>query len=113
MMQVLDGLFAAKPGSHWQEQFATHQVSADVIEKYDYPLDDPQALQQSLRPGARSPEPWRDQDPGLPDLHERYPGAPAQHGTLHVGQHSEEILQDLLGYSDSEIDAIVREREQE
>jgi crotonobetainyl-CoA:carnitine CoA-transferase CaiB-like acyl-CoA transferase len=105
MMQVLDGLFREKPGPHWQEQFATHQVSADVIEKYDYPVDDPQALRNRYILKLDHPSYGEIETLGFPIYMSDTPArlhsmAPCR------GQHGEEILQDLLGCTDAEIDEL-------
>jgi formyl-CoA transferase len=102
MMRVLDELFQGQPGEYWQEQFAKHQVSADAIEKYDYPVDDPQALINRYILDIDHPSYGRVKSLGFPIFMSDTPArlrrmAPAR------GQHTEEIMQDVLGYTDDEI----------
>jgi crotonobetainyl-CoA:carnitine CoA-transferase CaiB-like acyl-CoA transferase len=98
---VLDDLFAKRPGAHWAEQFAEHQVSADVIEKYDYPAEDPQALVNKYILDLEHPSHGAIKTLGFPIYMSESP-ARLRHMAPCVGQHSEEILQELLGYSESE-----------
>lgn len=102
MMRVLDGLFSRMPASHWQEQFARHRMSADVIETYDYPVGDPQALRNRYVLELERPGLGRVRSLGFPVSMSESPArleriAPA------LGQHTEAVLRERLGYGDAEI----------
>jgi formyl-CoA transferase len=112
MMRVLDELFQREPGEYWQELFSKHQVSADAIEKYDYPVDDPQALKNGYILELDHPTYGPIKTLGFPIYMSDTPArlrsmAPCR------GQHTEEVMQDMLGYTDDEIHAFVTDPEQE
>ena len=44
LIHVMEALFQTQPGAHWREVFTEKQMSADVIEQFDYPANDPQVL---------------------------------------------------------------------
>ncbi len=104
MMRVLDGLFSSKPSAYWQQQFSEKKVSADVIETYAYPASDPQALINRYILELDHPSLGEIKTLGFPIYMSETPAqlrsmAPCK------GQHSSEILQAMLGFSESEIDA--------
>jgi formyl-CoA transferase len=43
LIQYLDEAFRNKPSTHWKQQILDLGLSADVIEEYDYPANDPEA----------------------------------------------------------------------
>lgn len=105
MMQVLDGLFAKQPGAHWKKGFDDRKLPADIIEKYDYPAQDPQALINRYILNLNHPSHGEIQSLGFPIYMSETPArlrsmAPSR------GQHSAEILQDLLDYTDETIEAL-------
>jgi len=104
MMQVLDELFAKQPGSHWQKLLAEKQLPADVIQTYDYPVEDPTAKANRYILDLEHPSLGSIQSLGFPIYMSE---APARLRRLAptVGQHSAEILQEHLGYSDAEIES--------
>ena len=76
------------------------QLPADVIEKYDYPAADHERHRgESLHLESRSPEPRRDPEPRLPDLHERQPRAAAHAWRPCARTALAEILQEQLGHT--------------
>ncbi len=102
MIEVLEEKFSAKPSAHWKTELTAHQLSADVIEDFSYPAGDPQAIRNRYivdieRPGS---EPVK--SVGFPIFMSDTPArldrmAPAR------GQHSAQILHDVLGYSEERI----------
>jgi len=105
MMQVLDGLFAEKPGAYWQKHFDEKKVSADVVEKYDYPTQDPQALVNRYILDLEHPSLGRIQSLGFPIYMSESPARLRRMAPCR-GQHSAEILQETLGYSDAEVEGL-------
>jgi len=103
LMRVLDTCFRSKPGSHWKRELAEKQLPADVIEKYDYPASDPSAVENRYILNLEHPTHGAIQSLGFP-IH--MSESPAQLRSLApcVGQHSAEILQERLGYSNTRID---------
>ena len=105
MMQVLEELFSRQPGSHWKRALDEKQLPADVIEKYDYPASDQIAAVNRYILNLDHPSHGAIQSLGFPIYMSESPArlrgmAPC------VGQHSAEILQERLGYTDAEIEAL-------
>jgi len=102
LLRVLDGVFRQKPSEHWKRVLTESQLSADVIEEFNYPAHDQQALRNRYvleldRPGVGSIKTL-----GFPIFMSDTPArlnrlAPCR------GQHSAEILHDMLGYSEERI----------
>ena len=105
MMQVLEEIFATRPGSHWKRELDEKQLPADVIEKYDYPASDPIAAANRYILNLDHPSHGAIQSLGFP-IHMSESPARLRNMAPCVGQHSAEILQERLGYSDAEIEAL-------
>ena len=43
MMHALEAIFATRPAAEWRESFDAENLSADIIERYDYPAEDENA----------------------------------------------------------------------
>jgi crotonobetainyl-CoA:carnitine CoA-transferase CaiB-like acyl-CoA transferase len=106
MMQVLEGLFARRPGSHWKRELDEKQLPADVIEKYDYPASDHIAAINRYVLNLDHPSHGAIQSLGFP-IHMSDSPARLRGMAPCVGQHSAGILQERLGYTDAEIEALV------
>jgi len=104
MMQVLESLFKKHSGSHWQQVLAEKQLPAEVIQKYDYPAADPIAAINRYVLNLRHPSLGEIQTLGFPIYMSESP-ARLRRTAPCVGQHSAEILQERLGYSDAQIEA--------
>ena len=105
MMQVLERTFRSKPSTHWKRELETRKLPADVIEKYDYPAKDENAKANRYILDLDHPSLGPIQSIGFPIYMSRSPArlrslAPCR------GQHSAEILQEQLGYTDAEIEAL-------
>ena len=102
MMKVLEEIFAKQPADHWRAQFDAKKLSADIIEKYDYPASHEQALTNRYVLDLEHPSFGAWKSLGFP-IH--LSDSPARlHGLAPcVGQHTAEIMQELLGYSDARI----------
>jgi crotonobetainyl-CoA:carnitine CoA-transferase CaiB-like acyl-CoA transferase len=102
MMQVLEERFHSKPADHWKRVLTEKQLSADIIEGFDYPANDPQAHRNRYVLELDRPGVGRVKTLGFPIHMSETPArldrmAPAR------GQHSAEILHELLGYSEARI----------
>jgi crotonobetainyl-CoA:carnitine CoA-transferase CaiB-like acyl-CoA transferase len=102
MMQVLDGLFSKKPGSHWEKEFAEKKVSADVIETYEHPAHDDQARLNRYIIDLEHPSLGSIKSLGFPIYMSESPARLRSMAPC-TGQHSAEVLQERLGYTDAEI----------
>lgn len=102
MMALLDDLFSRRPASHWRRQFDEKRLSADIIEKYEYAAGFDQAYLNRYILDLEHPSYGRFQSIGFP-VH--LSATPPRLGRMApaVGQHSAEVLSELLGLSDDEI----------
>jgi crotonobetainyl-CoA:carnitine CoA-transferase CaiB-like acyl-CoA transferase len=105
MMQVLEAAVRRKPAAHWRAMFQEHQLSADIIESYDFPAADPQVYRNRYFLALDDPSHGTQTMLGFPIFMSETParlfrGAPAR------GQHGAEILHDVLGLSEDEITAL-------
>jgi crotonobetainyl-CoA:carnitine CoA-transferase CaiB-like acyl-CoA transferase len=105
MMQVLEELFTRQPGSHWKRELDEKQLPADVIQRYDYPASDRIAEVNRYVLNLDHPSHGAIQSLGFPVYMSESP-ARLRSTAPCVGQHSAEILQERLGYSDAEIEAL-------
>jgi crotonobetainyl-CoA:carnitine CoA-transferase CaiB-like acyl-CoA transferase len=105
MMQVLEEVFTGQPGSHWKKELDEKQLPADVIEKYDYPASDPIAAVNRYILNLDHPSHGAIQSLGFPIYMSESPARLRSMAPC-VGQHSAEILQERLGYTDAEIEAL-------
>ncbi len=108
LMELFEVLFQKQPGSHWRDVFMEKQMSADVIERFDYPEHDPQVLCNRYIMELEHPSLGAIKSLGFPIF--------MSEGTARldrmapcVGQHNGEIASDLLGYTADEIGAFEAE----
>jgi formyl-CoA transferase len=102
LMEVLERAFAKQPGAHWRNAFNENQLSADVIEAYAYPAADEQAYRNRYILKLDHPSFGAIKTLGFPVFMSESPArlrAPAPCR----GQHSAEILHEILGYSEDRI----------
>jgi formyl-CoA transferase len=102
MIRVLEERFLQQPAAHWKRVLTEHQLSADVIEEFDYPANDPQVLRNRYileldRPGVGPIKTL-----GFPLFMSETPArldrlAPCR------GQHTAQILHAVLGYAEERI----------
>jgi crotonobetainyl-CoA:carnitine CoA-transferase CaiB-like acyl-CoA transferase len=105
MMQVLEEIFTRQPGSHWKRELDEKQLPADVIEKYDYPASDRIAAANRYILNLNHPSHGAIQSLGFPIYMSESPARLRSMAPC-VGQHSAEILQERLGYTDAEIEEL-------
>ena len=81
------------------------QLPAEVIQKYDYPAEDPIAAANRYILNLDHPSHGEIQSLGFPVYMSE---SPARLRSLapSAGQHSAEILQERLGYTDAEIESL-------
>lgn len=105
MMQTLDELFSKQPGAYWERLFAEKQVSADLIESYAFPADDPQARVNRYVIDLEHPKHGKIKTLGFPIYMSESPAA-LRSVAPDRGQHTEEITRDLLSMSQAEVLAL-------
>ncbi len=102
LIRILDETFRQRPAVHWKRELTERQLSADIIEEFDHPANDPQAYSNRYIMEVERPGAGRVKTLGFPIFMSATPArlnrtAPCR------GQHSAEILHDLLGYSEERI----------
>jgi len=105
MMQVLEAAFRRRPAAHWRAMFQEHQLSADIIESYDFPIADPQVYRNRYLLALDDPSHGAQTMLGFPIFMSETParlfrGAPCR------GQHGAEVLHDVLGLSEDAVTAL-------
>jgi crotonobetainyl-CoA:carnitine CoA-transferase CaiB-like acyl-CoA transferase len=102
MFAVLEEIFQQQPAEHWKRELTQRQLSADIIEEFDYPANDPQAYRNRYIMELDRPGVGRVKTLGFPIFMSETPGRLSRTAPCR-GQHSAEILHDLLGYSEDRI----------
>lgn len=102
MMQVLEGLFSKQPGAHWRKKFDEEKLSADIIEKYEYVAGYEQASINRYVLDLDHPSYGRFKSLGFP-IHMGETPARLRRLAPCVGQHSAEVLDEVLGIAEADV----------
>jgi crotonobetainyl-CoA:carnitine CoA-transferase CaiB-like acyl-CoA transferase len=102
MLRVLEEIFRQQPAAHWKRELTERQLSADIIEQFDYPANDPQTFRNRYILDLERPGVGRVKTLGFPLFMSETPGRLSRTAPCR-GQHSAEILHDILGYSEDRI----------
>ena len=102
LIRVLEEAFRQRPADHWKRELTVRQLSADLIEEFDYPANDPQAFRNRYILELDRPGVGHVKTLGFPIFMSETP-ARFNRAAPCVGQHSAEILHELLGYSEDRI----------
>jgi crotonobetainyl-CoA:carnitine CoA-transferase CaiB-like acyl-CoA transferase len=102
LMAILEERFSQQPGAHWRERFDQARLSADIMERYEYAADYTQAAINRYILDLEHPSYGRYQSLGFP-IHMGDTPARLRRMAPGVGQHTAEVLEELLGRSDAEI----------
>jgi formyl-CoA transferase len=102
LMQELERAFRAQPSKHWRAAFDEHQLSADLIEDYSYPENDPSVYRNRYLLDLQHPSLGRMRLLGFPVfLSDGTPGLDRLAAC--AGQHTGEVLHDWLGIDEDRI----------
>ena len=102
LIQILEERFQQQPAAHWKRELTERQLSADIIEEFDYPTSDPQTLRNRYIMEVDRPGVGRVKTLGFPIFMSDTPGRLNRLAPC-FGQHSAEVLHELLGYSEDRI----------
>lgn len=102
LMQALDAAFRQHPAAHWKQVFIERGLSADSIEDYSYPANDPQAYRNHYIMEVDDPRLGRTKTLGFPIYMSDTP-ARFDRNAPFLGQHTAAVLREMLGYSEDEI----------
>lgn len=98
LIAELERRFASQPASHWRRMFQEKQLSADVIERFDYPANDPGARANHYILDLDHPSFGAVRTLGFPIWLSDSPARLEQLAPC-AGQHTGQVLQELLGCS--------------
>jgi formyl-CoA transferase len=102
LIQLLEEAFQKQGAEHWRAAFTELQLSADVIEDYAFPTDDPQARRNRYVVELDHPSLGRVKTLGFPIYMSESP-ARLDRTAPCLGQHSADILHEKLGYPEDRI----------
>ena len=102
LLAELEEAFKKHPGSYWRSEFQEKQLSADVIEQFDYAAGDPQVVANRYIIDLDHPSFGKIKSVGFPLYLEESP-ARLERLAPCVGQHTLSVLQELLDYSPEKI----------
>lgn len=105
LIHELERRFKTRPGSEWRQVLMEKQLSGDVIERFDFPASDPQVSINRYIVELDHPSFGKVKSLGFPIS---LSDTPARLDSLApcVGQHSAQVLSELLGYSEDNISAL-------
>lgn len=105
LIRELEDRFRREPAAHWRRQFQEKQLSADIIEQFDYPANDPGVYDNRYILELEHPSFGKVRSLGFPIW---VSDSPARLDRLApcVGQHTDQVLHELLGYSREKIHAL-------
>ena len=109
LREVLDGAFAARDADEWLAEFRSAGLPCGPINTVPEVFAHPQAEARSFVLEAEHPTAGTVRFPGFPYKLSATPAA-IRRPPPRLGEHTEEVLQDLLGYAAEEVSAL-RERE--
>jgi crotonobetainyl-CoA:carnitine CoA-transferase CaiB-like acyl-CoA transferase len=109
LMELLDAAIRKKPAAHWRQVFNERQMSADVIEDYRYPAADEMARDNRYILDLEDPSFGRVSMLGFPIFMTDTPAALGRTAPA-LGQHTAEVLHDLLGVAPARYTELVRQR---
>jgi len=102
LMEMLDLAFRKHPASHWRRIFNDRQMSADIIDTYDFPMHDPMARDNRYILDLEDASLGRTSLLGFPIFMSETP-ATLTRTAPRLGQHTAEVLHGVLGYSPARI----------
>lgn len=98
-----------KTTKEWQELLDLAGIPNGPINTIDKVLEDPQVIAREMIVDIDHPIAGKLQIPGIPIKLSNTPGKIRRPSPI-LGEHSEEILRELLGYTDEEIDALRKDK---
>ncbi|MEX0799967.1 MAG: CoA transferase [Dehalococcoidia bacterium] len=105
LIAELESAFRKQPATHWRSVFSERQMSADVIEDYAYPTNDKQAYDNRYILDVDHPAHGPVKTIGFPIHMSETPAGLRRHAPA-LGEHSAEVLGELLGYSPQQIEEL-------
>ena len=104
-MARLQEIIRERPASHWRQVFDARRLSTDVVEGFDHPARDPQAFRNGYVLEREDAVLGAHRTLGFPISLFESP-ARLSRAAPAVGEHSELLLRELLGYDDARVQAL-------
>jgi crotonobetainyl-CoA:carnitine CoA-transferase CaiB-like acyl-CoA transferase len=98
LVAILDDLFATKTRDEWMPILESADLVVSPILDYQEVVNDPQVMENDFLPEFDHPALGKIRETGIPIEFSETPGA-IREPAPQLGQHTEEVLVDLLGYS--------------
>lgn len=105
LVSRLQEIIGGEPSAHWRRIFDERKLSTDVVEGFAHPASDPQALRNGYVLEREDAALGAHRSLGFPISLFESP-ARIERSAPAIGQHSEVLLRDLLGYDDARIQAL-------
>lgn len=102
LMAYLDETFRSRPASEWKRIFIENGLSADSIEDYSYPASDPVAYRNRYILELEDPDLGTVKSLGFPIYMSDTPARFDRKAPC-LGQHTADVLHEMLGYSEERI----------
>ena len=105
LVSILDDAFASKTREEWLKRFASEDLVYAAIKDYWEVINDPQVLENDFITEFDHPSLGKLKEIGIPVKLNKMPGR-VREAAPQLGQNTEEVLIDILGYSWEEIEKI-------
>ena len=103
LVELLARVFATRTRQQWVEAFQTHGVAAAPVYSYDDLADEPQCQANGYIVSVDDPR-WGEMKlPGATAKFSATPPAPPTRGAPLLGEHTQDVLTGLAGYSPGEV----------
>ncbi|MEX1255661.1 MAG: CoA transferase [Dehalococcoidia bacterium] len=102
LIELLEQAFQRQPAARWRTLFSERQLSADVIEDYAFPVQDEQVFRNRFILDVEHPARGAFRTLGFPLFMSDSPHRLQRTAPLR-GQHTAELLSDLLDYDEDDI----------
>lgn len=105
LVSILDNAFATRTREEWLRIFTSEDLVYSPIKDYLEVVNDPQVLENDYIIEVDHPSLGKLKEIGIPVAFSRTPGS-IREPAPQLGQHTEEVLVDILGYSWDEIERL-------
>ena len=102
LIAIMDRAFATRSREEWMQTLEQGGLIVSPILDYLEVINDPQVAENNLLPEFDHPVLGKIQESGIPVEFDTTPGS-IREPAPHLGQHTEEVMVDLLGYSPDQV----------
>ena len=105
---ALNEILSRNTTAYWLEQLEAQRIPCAPVNRLSQALSDPQVLHRNMVVDLRHPDGKSTRGPGNPVKLSRT-GKDSFSAAPHVGQHTTEVLTELLGYDNGHVETLTRE----